>query len=439
MFAKCRWVVHTPFGSYRVAASRWSRPNEPAVTSEELAQISFFARAEVERRDPTAVGAARSLLAEVAGPLGQWQGSGVAFPRRDDSSQVARDLESAIKDGRLTVEPVIHRARVRRQHHPIKVQTPPPLAHADKEEPEVTTTWIGLSLVDQHQQPVPSRRYEVVTANQEEHFGVLDSLGSKTLRHISHGVCRVTFPEFEDSAFQAAPDLFPGCRAQSLQGPARAPSGSRVHQVGHGEHLASIAVQYGFASPATLWNHPANAHVRACREDPCVLLPGDEISIPTKALKEHYLAVGQHHTIQVFLPELVLRLRLLDLEGEPYRSTPCVLQAGAGQWHLNTDADGVLQWSVPDGTTRATLTVGELAYELEVGALDPISELSGVRERLRNLGHWAHGAESPSEEVALDVGKEFFDASQLQPNRQGLATEADDPRFVKQLAIAHGC
>jgi outer membrane protein OmpA-like peptidoglycan-associated protein/peptidoglycan hydrolase-like protein with peptidoglycan-binding domain len=80
----------------------------------------------------------------------------------------------------------------------------------------------------------------------------------------------------------------------------------------------------------------------------------------------------------------------LDLEGEPRRDTPYVLEIGGAQRSGRTDGEGLLDEPIPPGATAATLRVGEgedeEEYEIRIDELDPIEDAKGVQVRLVNLG-----------------------------------------------------
>lgn len=53
---------------------------------------------------------------------------------------------------------------------------------------------------------------------------------------------------------------------------------SAVHVVQPFEHISGIAHRYGFRDSHTIWDHPDNAALKRPREDPHVLLAGDQLT-----------------------------------------------------------------------------------------------------------------------------------------------------------------
>ena len=58
-----------------------------------------------------------------------------------------------------------------------------------------------------------------------------------------------------------------------------------IYVVKPGDCMASIAVEHNFLWE-TLWNLPENAALKDSRQDPYVLLPGDQVFIPELRPKE---------------------------------------------------------------------------------------------------------------------------------------------------------
>lgn len=162
------------------------------------------------------------------------------------------------------------------------------------------------------------------------------------------------------------------------------------HQVEQGECLSSIADRYGFFWQ-TLWNHPQNAELKKKRTDPNILLPGDVVHIPDKRLREEAVATGQVHRFRMKNIPAKLSLRLL-YESEPRRDEAYTLDVDGQIMTGKTNADGQVRVSILPSAKNGILTVGEGArrtiYRLQLGQLDPVSEMTGVQARLRNLGFY---------------------------------------------------
>ncbi len=167
------------------------------------------------------------------------------------------------------------------------------------------------------------------------------------------------------------------------------------HRVTQGEFLAQIAAKYGFRNPATIWDDPRNAQLKKKRKSPHVLMPGDILVIPDKSEKRQEAAVTRVHQFVLDEPKVKLRIALKDWDGEPLKSMECVLKVGSQIYNLTTNAEGVIEEEIPVTATEGTLTIKEMGEEikLQIGHLDPSSEETGWKARLRNLGYLAEPGE----------------------------------------------
>jgi Putative peptidoglycan binding domain len=159
------------------------------------------------------------------------------------------------------------------------------------------------------------------------------------------------------------------------------------HVVAQGECLSSIARQYGFLDYRTIYNHPSNATLKKNRPDPNVLHPGDEIFIPDKDAREEPRGTDQRHRFQLRRQRVFLDV-ILKVNDEPIANAPYVLRLGARELQGTTDGEGRVRHEVTAAETSGRLILKDpaLEWDLRLGALDPLDELSGVQARLQNLG-----------------------------------------------------
>lgn len=160
----------------------------------------------------------------------------------------------------------------------------------------------------------------------------------------------------------------------------------RQHRIRQGESVASLAAAAGHA-PATLWQHPANAALREKRASMNVLSPGDEIFIPDVRAKSFGAETGKRYRFRLRGVPAVFRLRLLR-DGEPRRDLAYRLEVAGAVIQGRTDARGVLVAHVPPDVREMRLFLdGERTpHLLRVGNLDPVDDISGLQQRLENLG-----------------------------------------------------
>ncbi|MEW6368267.1 MAG: peptidoglycan-binding protein [Acidobacteriota bacterium] len=159
------------------------------------------------------------------------------------------------------------------------------------------------------------------------------------------------------------------------------------YTVKQGDCISSIADRYGLFWEQ-VWNHPSNSGLKANRRDPNVLRPGDLVYVPDKREKTEAGATDQLHRFRKKGVPAKLRLRLLD-EDEPLANQPYSFEIDGRTYSGTTDSDGRIEQSIPPGARQGKLIVGESRdeYMLDLGHIDPISEISGVQARLNNLGY----------------------------------------------------
>jgi peptidoglycan hydrolase-like protein with peptidoglycan-binding domain len=158
------------------------------------------------------------------------------------------------------------------------------------------------------------------------------------------------------------------------------------HSVEQGECLSSIAASYGFEWQ-TIWNDPNNAEFKAKRKDPNVLYPGDILFIPEKVAKTELRPTDASHK---FVKGAItyLRLQILDWE-KPRVGEEYVLDVAGKSSSGRTDGSGFLEEQIPATAAIAKLYLGPMreVIDIDIGTLDPISEVSGKQGRLNNLGY----------------------------------------------------
>jgi hypothetical protein len=187
-----------------------------------------------------------------------------------------------------------------------------------------------------------------------------------------------------------------------------------------------------------VWEHPRNAELRARRSNPNVLLPGDELFLPVLREREESCATARTHTFQRKGVPSSLLLRCLDLHGEPRAGEVFRVLATGFERAGKLDGDGWLRLRVPPDLREVEVIVGEektdmeTRYQLRVGHLDPIDTLTGVCDRLHNLGYY-HGPPLAEPDGPLRQAVARFRADAALP-----AGSAVDGPFRDALKQRHG-
>jgi len=208
---------------------------------------------------------------------------------------------------------------------------------------------------------------------------------------------------------------------------------STDHEIQQGECLDSVAERYGFFWE-TLWEHADNSELKRVREDPNVLQPGDIVKVPDLEEGEESCATEQAHRFRRKGVPAVLRLvfhwpvppededasgsdggggdagggaagsesdesvyeeappEQAEAETEPIADAPYMLTIDGVLSEGRSDADGKVEISIPPSACEAKIRFhpgaeNEVSFTLQLGHMDSIDTVIGVRKRLCNLGY----------------------------------------------------
>ena len=183
---------------------------------------------------------------------------------------------------------------------------------------------------------------------------------------------------------------------------AQGPVGDGNYQVEAGDCMSSIAEAHGFFWE-TLWKRIENVDLKSARKNPNVLLPGDRVFIPEKTPREESCATEQKHKFKKKGTPCNLKVRILEpakppsddaeqtASNQPRANVAYLLNIDGKLIDGKTDENGMIEIQMPPAASKGTLTLEpgtphEVKYELALGGLDPIDQVSGVQARLNQLG-----------------------------------------------------
>ncbi|MFZ2148952.1 MAG: peptidoglycan-binding domain-containing protein [Sedimentisphaerales bacterium] len=204
------------------------------------------------------------------------------------------------------------------------------------------------------------------------------------------------------------------------------------HIVKQGDCMESIAYKHGFFWE-TLWNLAENAELKRKREDPNVLLAGDQVFIPDKCEKTEDGATEQRHRFRRKGVPSKIHL-VFEKDGEPVANVPYILDIDGNIFSKETNDRGEIIHPIPPNAKKGKLTLGEgddaEEYELHLGHINPLDEISGVQARLNNLGFDCGRADGKMSPKTIEALKAFQDKVGLpatgevdQATRQALEKE----------------
>jgi hypothetical protein len=155
-----------------------------------------------------------------------------------------------------------------------------------------------------------------------------------------------------------------------------------------GDHLALLAHKFGFDADA-VWNDPANDDLRNAERDPELLAAGDVLYIPNQVDKKPVtfdLSTGSTNTFQSSEPTMDLQIKFADPQ---FASKAYTVQELPDLSSQSTGEDGTLKVTIPVTMPSFTVVFTEdgTTVVCKVAQVDPVRTMTGVIQRLQNLGY----------------------------------------------------
>ena len=202
-----------------------------------------------------------------------------------------------------------------------------------------------------------------------------------------------------------------------------------------GDCTESIAFERGLFWKK-VWDHSKNFNLREKRKDPNVLFPGDVVFVPEKEEKQEPGATEQRHRFKRKGIPSSFNIQVFS-NGEPRGNQQYILDIDGVQKVSQTDKEGWIRTRIPPNARsgRIIFTKGNFReiVNLKLGHLDPVDEITGLQQRLSNLGFDCiveKGTLGPHTKEAL---KKFQKKNSLPETG-----EVNDATRVK-LKAEHGC
>jgi hypothetical protein len=156
-----------------------------------------------------------------------------------------------------------------------------------------------------------------------------------------------------------------------------------------GDSVISLSDEHGFFA-GTIWNYPENQEIRQLRPDMNVLMPGDVVVIPDLRERLEKRPTGAKYRFRRKGIPAMFRLQIFD-QNLPRANQPFQLKAGTYAQSGQTDSKGIVSCFIPARALEGELRVGqgadEVVFALQFSHLEPLSETSGIQQRLTNLGY----------------------------------------------------
>jgi hypothetical protein len=176
------------------------------------------------------------------------------------------------------------------------------------------------------------------------------------------------------------------------------------YTVKSGDCMSSIAYENGFYWK-TLWNLPENTALKTQRKNPNVLMSGDVVHIPDLTVRQEAGATEMTHKFMLKGVPEKLCIRLVDYVHKPRPNLDYVIVIDGKSRRGKTDANGGITEDIPPNARAGKLTYAaptavdangnplpgkpkNMVMILQLGGLNPISEVSGIKARLANLGFY---------------------------------------------------
>ena len=159
------------------------------------------------------------------------------------------------------------------------------------------------------------------------------------------------------------------------------------HTVEPGDSVLSLSEQHGLFAP-TIWNDSSNAALRTQRTDMNILLPGDVVVVPDTRVRLEKRATGKKHRFRRKGLPAIFRIQIFD-QNIPVANKDFKLIVNGEEQSGKTDSMGIAEKFISAGAREGLMIVGdnEIKLTLQFGFLNPMDDISGIQNRLQNLGY----------------------------------------------------
>lgn len=214
------------------------------------------------------------------------------------------------------------------------------------------------------------------------------------------------------------------------------------HTVYH-EDIQTIAFVNGIRDWHAIWDHPENARLRETRHNPLLLAHGDSVFVPDDRGSIVFARTGSLARFQMEREPSDLRsvsLIIRDSRGNPLVEKRFQLSYGDVLTEGTTSERGEINCSIPHNESAPILTVFprdgndrlKFVWPLQLGWLEPVDTVAGIKGRLHNLGY---RIETIDDTASIDL----HEAVRLFRARNSLAVSQEiDSHFRRRLREDHG-
>lgn len=213
----------------------------------------------------------------------------------------------------------------------------------------------------------------------------------------------------------------------------------KYYKVQPGDCLSRIAHGNGLTWQV-LWDDPENSALREKRKNPNILYPGDIVYIPDLRPNHQDSSSELRHRFRLKHAPAKMKIQLVERDwgqaivpppngdalyedpdfqpvagtSTPRANLPFTLAVVGKLMSGQTDSDGFLECYIPPDAQEGRLTLNpgaanEEAITLQIGGMDPMSEVPGQKKRLSNLGFHCDAGDdaTPEFQAALSLFQEF--------------------------------
>lgn len=247
---------------------------------------------------------------------------------------------------------------------------------------------LAIHVVDLKQKPQQGLAYRIVAPDGSTASGKLDHDGRAKAVSGTPGTFAVSFPDLDGADWDGDGALELPSEEERSQ--------AETYEVAQSDRLATVARSKGFLRWQTIWDFPGNADLRELRGTPHILQPGDQLAIPSKVERTAEVPGGTaEYVVQCSAEVLRVRfagIRSSDANPVTFKATP----DGGAAIEGPLPKSGNMEVDLPPDTETVHVELfrkqdGDeafAAYDFTVGGLDPLSEISGIKARLQNLGFY---------------------------------------------------